>query len=51
MAESVTEILTGAGVLAVAAGFLFYAAGGTGLAGAGDSYPLSASFRSRLAAW
>lgn len=46
MSESVTEILTGAGVLAVAAGFLIYAAGGTGLTGSGDSYPLTASFRS-----
>ncbi|HQU66639.1 MAG TPA: outer membrane lipid asymmetry maintenance protein MlaD [Albidovulum sp.] len=46
MSESVTEILTGAGVLAVAAGFLFYATGSTGLTGAGDSYPLTASFRS-----
>lgn len=46
MSESVTEILTGAGVLAVAAGFLIYAAGGTGLAAGGDSYPLTASFRS-----
>lgn len=46
MAESVTEILTGAGVLAVAAGFLFYATGSTGLTGSRDSYPLTASFRS-----
>lgn len=46
MSESVTEILTGAGVLAVAAGFLIYAAGGTGLTSSGDSYPLTASFRS-----
>jgi phospholipid/cholesterol/gamma-HCH transport system substrate-binding protein len=46
MAESVTEVLTGAGVLAVAAGFLAYAAGGTGLASRSDSYSLTASFRS-----
>jgi phospholipid/cholesterol/gamma-HCH transport system substrate-binding protein len=46
MSESVTEILTGAGVLAVAAGFLIYAVGGTGLAVSGDTYPLKASFRS-----
>lgn len=46
MSESATEILTGAGVLAVAAGFLIYAAGGTGLAVGSDSYPLTASFRS-----
>jgi phospholipid/cholesterol/gamma-HCH transport system substrate-binding protein len=46
MAESVTEVLTGAGVLAVAAGFLAYAAGGTGIVSKADSYPLTASFRS-----
>jgi phospholipid/cholesterol/gamma-HCH transport system substrate-binding protein len=46
MAESVTEVLTGAGVLAVAAGFLAYAAGGTGIVARTDSYPLNASFRS-----
>lgn len=46
MAESVTEVLTGAGVLAVAAGFLFYATGSTGLTGSSDSYLLKASFRS-----
>lgn len=46
MAESVTEVLTGAGVLVVAAGFLFYATGSTGLSAAGDSYALKASFRS-----
>ncbi|MGL4279006.1 MAG: outer membrane lipid asymmetry maintenance protein MlaD [Albidovulum sp.] len=46
MTESVTEVLTGAGVLAVAAGFLLYATGSTGPTGAGDSYPLTASFRS-----
>ena len=46
MAESVTEVLTGAGVLVAAAGFLAYAAGGTGLVSRADSYPLTASFRS-----
>ncbi|MBS0564525.1 MAG: outer membrane lipid asymmetry maintenance protein MlaD [Proteobacteria bacterium] len=46
MAENLTEVLTGAGVLAVAIGFAAYA----GLAGTvgrtGGSYPLHASFRS-----
>jgi phospholipid/cholesterol/gamma-HCH transport system substrate-binding protein len=46
MAESVTEVLTGLGVLAVAAGFVAYAAGGTGIAPRSDSYLLTASFRS-----
>ena len=46
MAESVTEILTGAGVLAAAVGFLVYASGGEGLTRSGDSYELTASFRS-----
>ncbi|NNE81166.1 MAG: outer membrane lipid asymmetry maintenance protein MlaD [Silicimonas sp.] len=47
MSENVTEIATGAGVLAIAAGFLFYLSqvGGFGLAQSGmDTY--SASFRS-----
>ncbi len=47
MSENVTEVLTGAGVLAVAAGFLIYIGqvGGVGLAPSGmDTY--SASFRS-----
>ena len=47
MSESRLEIAAGAGVIAIAAGFLAYAAtfadvGGPG----GESYPLSASFRS-----
>ena len=46
MAESVTEVLTGAGVLAAAVGFLVYASGGEGLTRATDSYELMASFRS-----
>lgn len=46
MAESVTEVLTGAGVLAAAVGFLVYAAGGAGLSSGTGSYPLTASFRS-----
>lgn len=47
MAENATEILVGTAVLTVAAGFLIYAAGATGLsASGGDEYPLTASFRS-----
>ncbi|MGB3177114.1 MAG: outer membrane lipid asymmetry maintenance protein MlaD [Albidovulum sp.] len=46
MSENITEVLTGAGVLAVALGFLAYAGNGAGLTGASDSYQLNASFRS-----
>lgn len=46
MAENVTEVLTGAGVLAAALGFLVYASNGEGLTRAADSYDLTASFRS-----
>ncbi|MEZ5779988.1 MAG: outer membrane lipid asymmetry maintenance protein MlaD [Paracoccaceae bacterium] len=46
MAENVTEVLTGAGVLAAALGFLVYAGGGDGLTARADSYELNASFRS-----
>lgn len=46
MAESATEVLTGAGVLAAAAGFFLYAAGGSGLVPSAGSYALNASFRS-----
>ena len=47
MAENTTEVLVGTGVLVVAAGFLFYAAGLTGITtNASGSYPLTASFRS-----
>ncbi len=46
MAENVTEVLTGAGVLAAALGFLVYAGNGEGLTRATDSYELTASFRS-----
>ncbi|MGB3315029.1 MAG: outer membrane lipid asymmetry maintenance protein MlaD [Albidovulum sp.] len=46
MAENVTEVLTGAGVLAAALGFLVYASDGAGLTRATDSYDLTASFRS-----
>jgi len=45
MAESKTEVIIGAGVIAVAAGFLLYATQATGVVGEGDSYPLTASFR------
>ncbi len=47
MSENITEVLTGGAVLAVAAGFLFYAGqvGGVGVSSSGfDNY--SASFRS-----
>ena len=46
MSENVTEVLTGAGVLAVALGFLVYASDRTILSTGTDSYSLSASFRS-----
>lgn len=47
MAENTTEVLVGTGVLAVAAGFLIYAAGLTGISTtSAGSYPLTASFRS-----
>jgi phospholipid/cholesterol/gamma-HCH transport system substrate-binding protein len=40
------EVLAGAAVLAVAVGFVFYAAQGAGFGRDADSYPLTASFRS-----
>lgn len=46
MAEHTTEIVTGAVVLAVAAGFGLYAMQVAGLGQRGDSYPLTASFTS-----
>ncbi len=46
MAENVTEVIAGAGVLAAAIGFLVYASDGAGLGRATDSYELTASFRS-----
>ena len=46
MASERAEILTGAAILAVAIGFVVYAAQGSGLTGAPESYPLTASFRS-----
>jgi phospholipid/cholesterol/gamma-HCH transport system substrate-binding protein len=46
MAYERAEVLAGAAVLAVALGFTFYAAQGSGLVQEPDSYPLIASFRS-----
>ncbi len=47
MSEHVTEVVTGAGVLAVAAGFLFYAAGVGGIGvSSSDAATYTASFRS-----
>ena len=46
MAENRSEILAGAAVLVVAAGFAFYAAQGAGLTQKAGGYPLTASFRS-----
>ena len=47
MSENVTEVLTGGGVLAVAAGFLIYVAQVGGIGGAaGDMATYTASFRS-----
>lgn len=45
MSENRGEVLAGLGVVLLAAGFLTYAGMGRGV-GAGDSYPLMASFRS-----
>lgn len=46
MAYERAEILAGAAVLAVAAGFALYAVRGSGVVSEPSSYPLSASFRS-----
>lgn len=47
MSHSAAEVLTGAAVLAVAAGFALYVAQGAGVSlGGGGGYPLHASFRS-----
>ena len=46
MAESTAEVLAGAAVIAVAAGFFFYASQGRGFAPEADTYELHASFRS-----
>ncbi|MDG3042319.1 outer membrane lipid asymmetry maintenance protein MlaD [Roseicyclus marinus] len=44
--NTITEVLVGAAVMAVAVGFFLYAANSTGSGPAGGSYPLTASFRS-----
>lgn len=44
--NTITEVLVGAAVMAVAVGFFFYAAGSTGSGPSGGSYTLTASFRS-----
>ncbi len=46
MAENTTEVLVGAGVLALAAGFAIYAAQVTDLSTNSNTYTLEASFRS-----
>ncbi|MDR9428739.1 MAG: outer membrane lipid asymmetry maintenance protein MlaD [Salibaculum sp.] len=46
MRESVTEVIVGALVLAVAGGFLWYFTQATGTGGRPDSYDLAANFRS-----
>ena len=46
MAENVTEVLAGAAVLVVAAGFAAWAGLGNAVGPAPGSYPLTASFRS-----
>ncbi|MCU0802723.1 MAG: outer membrane lipid asymmetry maintenance protein MlaD [Rhodobacteraceae bacterium] len=45
MAENTAEVLAGAGVLAIAIGFLAYAGQTAGFGGGSDTYPLVASFR------
>lgn len=46
MSENTTEVIVGAGVLAVAAAFLIYAGQVAGLGGNSNGYPLYATFRS-----
>jgi phospholipid/cholesterol/gamma-HCH transport system substrate-binding protein len=46
MSESKTEVAVGAGVLLIAAGFLFYAGQVTGFTSSSSGYPVTASFRS-----
>ncbi|MGG7644107.1 outer membrane lipid asymmetry maintenance protein MlaD [Rhodovulum sp. YNF3179] len=46
MSENTTETIIGALVIALAAGFLFFATEATGIAPKKDSYELTASFRS-----
>ena len=45
MSNSVAETLIGAGVVAIAAGFVFYATQSSGFQGPRDSYALTAAFR------
>lgn len=44
--NTITEVLVGAAVLAVAIGFFFYAAGTAGRGPSGGTYDMAASFRS-----
>jgi phospholipid/cholesterol/gamma-HCH transport system substrate-binding protein len=44
--NTITEVLVGAAVMAVAVGFFVYASGSTGFGPSGGSYTMSASFRS-----
>lgn len=44
--NNITEVIVGAGVLAVAVGFFLYAAQASGVARDPGAYPLTASFRS-----
>ncbi|MFW8593348.1 outer membrane lipid asymmetry maintenance protein MlaD [Cribrihabitans neustonicus] len=46
MSYNPTEVIAGAAVLAAAAAFAIYAGQASGLSSGGESYPLSASFRS-----
>lgn len=46
MRENVTEVVVGAAVVAVAAGFLWYAAGVSGMGTGKGGYELTADFRS-----
>jgi len=46
MRENITEVLVGAAVVAVAAGFLWYAAGVSGFSADRAGYDLTAEFRS-----
>jgi len=46
MAENTTEVIVGGAVLALALGFVIYAAQATGLATGNQGYDLTASFRS-----
>ncbi|MBW4710168.1 outer membrane lipid asymmetry maintenance protein MlaD [Roseobacter sp. YSTF-M11] len=46
MSENTTEVIVGAGVLAVAVAFVVYAGQVSDFSGGGATYPLEASFRS-----